>query len=108
MPRAGRRRARLGPDEPEGPPRGRIRPGARSAEGSQVSSLQLGLVVAGVLLVVGVILFNRWQERRIRQRIDAAFASGRDKAQASDARVEPTLRGSAESRVVPAATATAP
>ena len=73
-----------------------------------MSSLQLGLVVAGVLLVVGVILFNRWQERRIRQRIDAAFASGRDKPQASDARVEPTLRGSAESRAVPAATATAP
>jgi len=68
-----------------------------------VSSLQLGLVVAGVLLVVGVILFNRWQERRIRQRIDAAFASGRDKPQANDARVEPTLRGTAESRAVPAA-----
>jgi hypothetical protein len=73
-----------------------------------VSSLQLGLVVAGVLLVVGVILFNRWQERRIRQRIDAAFASGRDKPQASGARVEPTLRGSAESRAVPAAAPTAP
>ena len=73
-----------------------------------MSSLQLGLVVAGVLLVVGVILFNRWQERRIRQRIDAAFASVRDKPQASDARVEPTLRGSAESRAVPAATTTAP
>jgi len=40
-----------------------------------VSSLQLGLVVAGVLLVVGVILFNRWQERRIRQRIDGRFAT---------------------------------
>jgi FtsZ-interacting cell division protein ZipA len=71
-----------------------------------VSSLQLGLVVAGVLLVVGVILFNRWQERRIRQRIDAAFASGRDKPQASDARVEPTLRGAAESRAAAAATPT--
>src|SRR5512145_1701307 len=97
MPRAGRRRARLGPDEPEGPPRGRIRTGARSAEGSQVSSLQLGLVVAGVLLVVGVVLFNRWQERRIRQRIDAAFASGGDPAPARDPRVEPTLRGAVES-----------
>ena len=79
MPRAGRRRARLDPDEPEGPPRGRIRPGARSAEGSLVSSLQLGLVVAGVLLVVGVILFNRWQERRIRffhDNIDRHLAMG--------------------------------
>ncbi len=68
-----------------------------------MSSLQLGLVVAGVLLVVGVILFNRWQERRIRQRIDAAFASGRDKPPASDARVEPTLRGSAEAATAPLA-----
>jgi hypothetical protein len=62
-----------------------------------VSSLQLGLVVAGVLLVVGVVLFNRWQERRIRQRIDAAFASGGDPAPARDPRVEPTLRGAVES-----------
>lgn len=61
-----------------------------------MSSLQLGLVIAGIVLVVGVILFNRWQERRIRQRIDAAFASGRDKPPTSDKRVEPTLRGSAE------------
>jgi len=73
-----------------------------------VSSLQLGLVVAGVLLVVGVILFNRWQERRIRQRIDAAFASGRDKPPTSDKRVEPTLRGSAEAEAVPAAASVNP
>ncbi len=68
-----------------------------------MSSLQLGLVVAGVLLVVGVILFNRWQERRIRQRIAATFASERDKPPTSDARVEPTLRGSAEAGTAPAA-----
>ena len=36
----------------------------------------------------GVVLFNRWQERRIRQRIDAAFASGGDRPQARDPRVE--------------------
>jgi len=69
-----------------------------------MSSLQLGLVVAGVLLVIGVILYNRWQERRIRQRIDAAFAGGREKPQAGDARVEPTLRGAAEA-AAPAAAA---
>ncbi len=72
-----------------------------------MSSLQLGLVVAGVLLVVGVILFNRWQERRIRQRIDAAFATGSDPAQARDPRVEPTLRGAAEAGAAPAPAAVA-
>jgi hypothetical protein len=65
-----------------------------------MSSLQLGLVVAGVLLVIGVILYNRWQERRIRQRIDVAFAGGREQPpRAGDARVEPTLRGAPEAPV---------
>jgi FtsZ-interacting cell division protein ZipA len=56
-----------------------------------MSNLQLGLIIAGILLVIGVILFNRWQERRLRRRIaarasdDAATAVGR-------ARIEPTLR----------------
>lgn len=54
-----------------------------------MSSLQLGLVIAGVLLVIGVILYNRWQERRARQRLHAPAVS----RTASDAgRVEPTLR----------------
>jgi len=57
-----------------------------------MSTLQLVLVIAGVLLVVGVMLYNRWQERRIRQRIDAAFARGREAPAVRDARVEPTLR----------------
>jgi len=69
-----------------------------------MSTLQLGLVVAGVLLVIGVILYNRWQERRIRQRIDAAFASGPDKPQAHATRVEPTLRAGAEPPEEPLAT----
>ena len=56
----------------------------------RMSNLQLALIVAGVLLVVGVIIFNAWQERRIRRRIDAAF---RPAPPATDApRVEPTLR----------------
>jgi len=32
-----------------------------------MSSLQIGLIVAGVLLVVAVIAYNRWQERRVRR-----------------------------------------
>ena len=38
-----------------------------------MSSLQLGLIVAGVLLVVGVLIYNAWAERRIRRRIASAF-----------------------------------
>ena len=38
-----------------------------------MSPLQLGLIGAGIVLVVGVLIYNWWQERRVRQRIDAAF-----------------------------------
>src|SRR5262245_30924238 len=54
-----------------------------------ISNLQLGLIIAGVLLVIGVMIYNGWQERRIRRRIESAFRPT-DEAQA--ARVEPTLR----------------
>ena len=36
-------------------------------------TLQLALIIAGAVLVIGVLIFNWWQERRIRRRIDAAF-----------------------------------
>jgi FtsZ-interacting cell division protein ZipA len=60
----------------------------------RMSSLQLGLIVAGVLLVVGVIIYNAWQERRIRRRIASAFRKPDDSLSqaASGTRVEPTLR----------------
>ena len=35
--------------------------------GMTVSTLQLGLIVAGVLLVIGVIVYNQWQERRLKR-----------------------------------------
>jgi FtsZ-interacting cell division protein ZipA len=59
-----------------------------------LSSLQLGLIVAGVLLVAGVIVYNAWQERRIRRRITSAFRKPDDAASPPDAglRVEPTMR----------------
>ncbi len=59
-----------------------------------MSSLQLGLIVAGILLVVGVIVYNAWQERRIRRRISAAFRPSDDSQHATSLgnRVEPTLR----------------
>ncbi len=39
-----------------------------------MTSFQIGLVIAGVVLVAGVVFYNAWQERRVRKRIDAAFA----------------------------------
>jgi FtsZ-interacting cell division protein ZipA len=57
-----------------------------------VSNLQLALIVAGALLVIGVIIFNHWQERRIRRRIDAAFRKPEEGAPPAAPRVEPTLR----------------
>ncbi len=60
-----------------------------------MSPLQLGLIGAGIVLVVGVIIYNWWQERRVRQRIASAFRpSEMPKATpgAETARVEPSLR----------------
>jgi hypothetical protein len=60
----------------------------------RMSSLQLGLIVAGILLVAGVIVYNAWQERRIRRRIESAFRNGGDAVPrpASGQRLEPTMR----------------
>ena len=57
-----------------------------------MSNLQLALIAAGVLLVLGVIIFNVMQERRIRRRIDAAFRLADDAPPTASGRVEPTLR----------------
>lgn len=65
-----------------------------------MSTLQLGLIIAGVVLVVGVIIYNAWQERRVRRRIAAAFKPEEppNGAYASEERVEPTLGGRDGSR----------
>ena len=60
-----------------------------------VSPLQLGLIVAGVALVVGVMIYNWWLERRVSRRIDATFRKPAEPTVAAaggDDRVEPTLR----------------
>ena len=66
----------------------------------RMSSLQLGLIVAGILLVVGVILYNLWQERRIRRRIASTFDRD-DVARRAPTRVEPTLPGMPSSAANP-------
>ena len=40
-----------------------------------MNDLQLGLIVIGVLVVVAVLLFNRWQERQLRRRVENTFDS---------------------------------
>jgi len=58
-----------------------------------VNSLQLGLIVAGVLLVVGVIVYNVWQERRLKRSLAQARAPA--------ARAEPVATPRASERVEP-------
>ncbi len=57
-----------------------------------MSPLFLGLLIAGVVLVLGVVLINWLQERRVRRRIDAAFRKPADTGPGED-RVEPMLGG---------------
>ena len=62
-----------------------------------MTSLQLGLIVAGVALVGGVIVYNWLQERRVRRQIERAFRSGSSTSQesgqagAAPGRIEPSL-----------------
>ena len=60
-----------------------------------MSSLQFGLIVAGVVLVVAVIVYNVWQERRLRRTLAdtrrAAERSAMEASRRSAERVEPTL-----------------
>ncbi|TMG87042.1 MAG: hypothetical protein E6H78_02185 [Betaproteobacteria bacterium] len=54
-----------------------------------MNSLFLGLLVAGVVLVIGVLVYNLMQERRARRRVEAAFTPP---AAARRERAEPSLR----------------
>jgi len=58
-----------------------------------MSALQLGLIVAGVVLVIGVILYNQWQERRARRILAGGATRAATPAPASRGRTEPTLGG---------------
>ena len=48
-----------------------------------MTSLQLGLIIGGVVLVVGVLIYNWVQERRIRRKIAAAFTKSQGGAPAA-------------------------
>jgi hypothetical protein len=65
-----------------------------------MTSLQLGLIAAGVALIVGVLVYNWLQERRVRRRIDRAFGKS-----ATDGRTVPgAAAGSNQERVEPTLT----
>ena len=55
----------------------------------RISSLQFGLIVAGALLIAGVLLYNHWVLRRARQRA-GAVAQDTD-ADITAPRVEPSF-----------------
>jgi len=74
-----------------------------------MTSLQLGLIVAGVALVVGVLIYNWIVERRVRRRIREAFANtarlGPNPAPrlsgGNSERIEPTLARDPVAEVIP-------
>jgi hypothetical protein len=74
-----------------------------------MTSLQLGLIAAGALLVGGVIVYNWYQERRVRRRIREAFspqggaaeATGDSAPPAAAARIEPSLPPTRAGTAVP-------
>jgi hypothetical protein len=60
----------------------------------KLSDLQLALIAAGAVVIVAVILYNMWQERRARRRAEEAFGPGPRDAlfdAAPAERREPTL-----------------
>lgn len=76
-----------------------------------MSDLQLGLVIIGVLVVVGVYLFNRLQERQFRRRMENAFqqrpedilvATADEQPAQQEERIEPHLGAPAEATLAPA------
>ncbi len=66
-----------------------------------MTTLQLGLIAAGVAFVVAVALYNWYTLRRAKRHIDGAFTPAKDallepEAPRAAGRVEPTLRGGAD------------
>ena len=55
-----------------------------------MTDLQIGLAVIGGVAVVAVLVYNRWQERRVRRTAERAFGSGHTDV-LLDERREPTL-----------------
>jgi FtsZ-interacting cell division protein ZipA len=63
----------------------------------RISSLQFALIVAGVVLVAGVLLYNRWVLRRARGRVERPARPALAQDDAGDIRVEPSIGALGES-----------
>jgi FtsZ-interacting cell division protein ZipA len=62
----------------------------------RISSLQIALIVAGVVLVAGVLLYNRWLLRRARGPIERPARPAVARDEPGDLRVEPSMGGVGE------------
>lgn len=61
-----------------------------------MSELQLGLILVGAIVLVAVIAFNKWQERKLAKSVTSRFGSNRhDVLMEGEARREPHLPGAA-------------
>lgn len=60
-----------------------------------MTDFQLGLAIVGALLVAGVLVYNRVQERGVRRDAERAFASSHADALLEEGRREPTFGGPA-------------
>jgi hypothetical protein len=68
-----------------------------------MSELQIGLLIVGAAVIVGVIAYNRIQEARFRRRAEQAFAPDRgdallEPAHAAGTRIEPQLQPESDGR----------
>ena len=76
-----------------------------------ISELQMGLVGAGGVVVVGIFAFNKWQERKHRKQNEQAAASVQEPVLSElptgtpAERVEPVITDEAPARAVPSAQA---
>ena len=66
-----------------------------------MSTLQIGLLIIGAILVIAVWGYNLWQEKKIRRRMDDAFKNEAELAP------EPAPRSDMRERIEPAMTSTA-
>jgi FtsZ-interacting cell division protein ZipA len=73
-----------------------------------MSELQLGLIVIGVLLVVGVYVFNWFQERRFRRRVEHAFRDSPDDPLLAKHETPPEVHARVEPHLEPEPTAPPP
>jgi len=58
-----------------------------------MTDLQLGLLVLGAAAVVGVVAYNRIQERSVRREAERTFGSSHSDVLLGDERSEPVLQG---------------